>query len=431
MAESLPRGITPVQWKNPVSKTRSMRWRVRISRKDFKADRLFESLEEAKDFLAASKTRDGRLGLTEREERDRAIREAARAILSSPPLRSYVRSFIKTYIQPRATENPVKARSAKTNQDRLEHLLEIEIEIPGSKATGYGALLPGAVGASERRLGDLKLDDLTPAAATALLRKRLESCAPSTVLREISALATFWNRLRFIDPQAWERVKGKGNPFAEADRSIIPKGRKRRRVLQEGDEEEALFRVLASRRKPEILQIVSIALETGMRRGEVLFLAWGNVKNGYLHLEADATKAEDDRFVILSPEAQAVIASVKRRPGKDRLFSLSIEGMKTAWQRARKAAGCPDLRFHDLRRSFVSRALSTLQSPVVLAERMGAQSVGHLERAFIKPLEAERRAKEGRIEGEADLRQTVGHRDSRMTQRYASLVPSSPPKKKE
>lgn len=429
MAESLPRGISPVKWKNPVSKTRSIRYRVRIKRKDCQADRLFESLDEAKEFLDSTKTKDGRLGLTEREERDRLIREAVKEMIAAPPFRHYAKSFIETYIAPKATGKPVKDRSAKTNQARIENLLEIEIVNPGPNATGFGALLPGAKGAESRRLGDFKLDDLSPALGTSLIKKRLENCAPSTVIREISALATIWNRLKFLDAKAWERLRAKPNPFAEADKSLIPKTRKRRRVLQEGDEEKALFDVLVSRRQPELLQVVSLALATGMRRGEILFLRWSQVKEGFLELEADETKSEDDRFVILSPEAQAIIASIKKKPGKDeRLFSLAIEGMKTAWQRAKKDAGCPDLRFHDLRRSFISRTLVSIQSPVVIAEMMGAKSVSHLERAFIAPIEKERRAKKGKIENEEDLRQTVAHRTSRMTHHYASLVPIKPKK---
>lgn len=426
MAEALPRGITAVQWKNPVSKTRSIRYRVRVNRKDssspngrFEFDHLFETLEEAKEALASTKTRDGRLGLTEREKLAEVAKEVAMTMIARPDLRSYMADYIKTYIKPKATGHPVKDRSAKVNQARLEHLLEIELERPAPNATGFAVMLPGAKGTTWKRLGEFRLDEITAATATALIHDRLKTCSPSTVHREITAMATFWRKLKFIDAKAFGALRVNGNPFEEADKSLL-KGwnRKRRRVLQEGAEEEALFNVLASRRKPELLQIVALALATGMRRGEVLLLRWEQIKDGFIHLEADETKADDERFVILTPEAKAIIDSIAKKPNQERLFTLSIEGMKTAWQRAKKEAGCADLRFHDLRRSFVSRSLSRLQSPVAIAEAMGVQSVGHLERAFIKPIQAYQNAKEGRLDNEEGIRQSVGHADSRIMSRY-------------
>lgn len=426
MSDSLPRGITIHKWRNPATKTRSLRYRVRVKRKDphspmgyYIFDKSFETLDEAKEALASTKTRDGRLGLTEREERAEIAAEVAKAMILRPNLRAFMKDYIKTYIKPKATGHPVKDRSAKVNQARLEHLLEIELERPAPNATGYAVMIPGARGAIRKPLGDFQLPEITAATATALIRERLKNCSPSTVHREITAMATFWRKLKFIDAKTFESLRLNGNPFEEADKSLL-KGwnRKRRRILGEGAEEEALFNVLASRRKPEILQIVALALATGMRRGEVLLLRWEQLGEGFIHLEADDTKAEDERFVILTPEARAIIDSVERKPKQERLFSLSIEGMKTAWQRAKKDAGCPDLRFHDLRRSFISRSLSRLQSPVAVAEAMGVQSVGHLERAFIKPLKAIESAKKGRIENDEELRQSVGHADSRITSRY-------------
>ena len=56
MATSIPRGIQAVVWKNK-DKSTSVRYRVRIKRKDYKEDRLFDTLEEAKEFLQLSKSK--------------------------------------------------------------------------------------------------------------------------------------------------------------------------------------------------------------------------------------------------------------------------------------------------------------------------------------------------------------------------------------
>jgi len=45
----LPRGIQVVQWHND-DKSKSVRYRVRIQRKDFKSDKLFDTQAEAESF---------------------------------------------------------------------------------------------------------------------------------------------------------------------------------------------------------------------------------------------------------------------------------------------------------------------------------------------------------------------------------------------
>ena len=51
---TLPRGVQQVTYKD------SLYFRVRISRKNFKADKYFKNLEEAKEFLALSKAKKGK-----------------------------------------------------------------------------------------------------------------------------------------------------------------------------------------------------------------------------------------------------------------------------------------------------------------------------------------------------------------------------------
>jgi hypothetical protein len=52
---TVPRGILEVKWKNSTSKEKQIKYRVRISRKNLKADEYFDTLEEAKDTWLARK----------------------------------------------------------------------------------------------------------------------------------------------------------------------------------------------------------------------------------------------------------------------------------------------------------------------------------------------------------------------------------------
>ncbi|WP_095949028.1 hypothetical protein [Variovorax boronicumulans] len=53
---ALPRGIQLVKWTNATDGSVSMRYRVRVQRKDFKADNLYADIGEALQFLALTKS---------------------------------------------------------------------------------------------------------------------------------------------------------------------------------------------------------------------------------------------------------------------------------------------------------------------------------------------------------------------------------------
>ena len=144
----LPRGITEVSWRNKADKRRTIKYRVRVSRKTGKWDELFDTLDEAKKCLAMTKSPDGMLGLTEREARDRHMAQAVANYLRSPGLRHYVmQRYVPRYIgvpsrEERKTKtgvelvyivtldgqehevSPTKWRTVKTNVTRIESILK-------------------------------------------------------------------------------------------------------------------------------------------------------------------------------------------------------------------------------------------------------------------------------------------------------------------
>lgn len=129
-------------------------------------------------------------------------------------------------------------------------------------------------------------------------------------------------------------------------------------------------------RNPEMPMIFALAISTGMRRAELLGLHWSQVdlNRGVIHLDADQTKASEDRMVILLPEAREAFKAIPRVDG--RVFHYKIEGFKTNFQRVLKRAGLSDIHLHDTRRSFISRVLKNITaSPVATADMVGARSV--------------------------------------------------------
>ena len=114
---------------------------------------------------------------------------------------------------------------------------------------------------------------------------------------------------------------------------------------------------------------------TGCRRNEVLDLKWKDVdrKAGELRLRDSKTGA---RAVPLPPAAGTVLAGVPRVPGNPWVITGARPGGRLSnlndhWLRIRARAGLEDVRIHDLRHSFASRALALGESLPMIARLLG------------------------------------------------------------
>lgn len=90
----LQRGIQLVKWHNDDG-TKSVRYRVRIQRKTFQADKLFDTLEEAEDFLADSRSQAGRKVLSEQEQAQKEKNREMAELAKAPPFSWFLNLYRK------------------------------------------------------------------------------------------------------------------------------------------------------------------------------------------------------------------------------------------------------------------------------------------------------------------------------------------------
>jgi integrase len=105
--------------------------------------------------------------------------------------------------------------------------------------------------------------------------------------------------------------------------------------------------------------IVLLALNTGMRRGEILQLKWTDVAGDRIVVRGGTTKSSQTREIPLNTEAKAIFRDWQTEsewvfPGSN---EKPLTTIKRSWGGIRKAANLPDLRFHDLRHTFATRVL--------------------------------------------------------------------------
>ena len=137
---------------------------------------------------------------------------------------------------------------------------------------------------------------------------------------------------------------------------MLPENNKRLRYLSK-DECRALINVCDSHLKP----IVVMALNTGMRRGEILTLQWNkhiDLQHGFILL--DDTKNGERREIPINGTLREVLTSLPRGIHIPYVFYEPHTGkpykdMKKSFATACRKAGIRDFHFHDLRHTFASQ----------------------------------------------------------------------------
>ena len=177
----------------------------------------------------------------------------------------------------------------------------------------------------------------------------LEGRSGSTVAKEVLLLSALYRCAK----RAWHLEIE--NPARDVELPSLAQGRQRRFEDAHGEEkaEEERMReaLLAGSCGQDMIDLMDVALETGMRLGEILDIRRGQVRRirGVQIIERPDSKNGDTRRVTLSTKAVDVLnrRAEKLSSSDARLFSFRYEQVDGRWSRARKKAGVEGFRFHD------------------------------------------------------------------------------------
>ncbi len=214
-------------------------------------------------------------------------------------------------------------------------------------------------------IGRKALDEVTQQDVADLRRKLVaEGLANGTVNRHLATVRAMFNAAI-----RWELYQGK-NPAASPG---MLREVHRDKYLSPG-ETQALVKALDADKDETAAAVLALLIVTGARRGEALDARWENVDFERGMLTVPLSKSGRTRHIPLSPVASGILLRqfAKRTLYPDnpyvfpsrKLPGQPVEGVRGAWERAKKAAGLPDdLRIHDLRHSFAS-ALANAGTPL-------------------------------------------------------------------
>ena len=195
--------------------------------------------------------------------------------------------------------------------------------------------------------------------------------------------------------EAWGQAPPGGNPCRFVLR--YKEGR-RERFLTEDEYRQvgAALRELEDEGKVPTRAAAALRLVmlTGCRVGEVLTLKWSDVdrKSGEIRLRDAKTGA---RMVPLTPAALEVLAGIKRVRRSPWVFPARkadrhLSDLRPYWHRVRERAEVEDVRIHDLRHSFASRALALGLALPMIGRLLGHTDIGSTARYAHLSREAEK-----------------------------------------
>ena len=219
-------------------------------------------------------------------------------------------------------------------------------------------------------LGSMQLDKISSEVVSKYRDARLREVSNNTVRLELAFISVVFEQCakewsyKVINPVKQIRIPKPGKP--------------RQRRLRPG-EEEALLAACAERAM-YLHSLVVMAIETGMRFGELVSITWNNVDLDARTIHLPDTKNGHSRTVPLSTRALGTLKSLSSSDGV-KVFAQHRGTIRAAFGAALKRSGVSsNLRFHDLRHEAVTRLFEKGLNPLEVGMISGHRSMSMLQR---------------------------------------------------
>jgi integrase len=229
-------------------------------------------------------------------------------------------------------------------------------------------------------------DGYLPKLTTAMIEKykvqRSQEVKAGTVNRELALLKHMLTKA--VD---WGYLKQ--NPARAVKLLKEPPGRLR---YLEAEDIQRLLEACDDPQTPYLRPIVMVALHTGMRLGEILGLRWGDLDLRHRLISITRTKNNERKTIPINEILYEELVNLSRHMNSPFLFChpdrTRILRIDRSFPSALSRAGIKGFRFHDLRHTFASH---------LAMRRVSLETIGAL----------------------------LGHKDPKMTKRYAHLSPTT------
>ena len=259
-----------------------------------------------------------------------------------------------------------------TVADLAERFMRIHVEthLKPSTIASYRFLLENHILPA---LGGMEIAQIGRAQVSAL-HHSLRG-APTTANKTVAVLSKM-----FSLAETWELLPPGNNPC----RAVRPYRTRRRERFLTDEEFRRLGRTLKDAEAdgsvwPPALTAIRLLMLTGCRKSEILNLRWDDVDHttGELRLRDAKT---GPRMVPLTTPALRVLGGIESSPGNPWVFvgqngTSRPLNLTPYWERIRTRADLDDVRIHDLRHSYASRALALGEGLSEIGKLLGHSKV--------------------------------------------------------
>ncbi|MFA4888311.1 MAG: tyrosine-type recombinase/integrase [Candidatus Omnitrophota bacterium] len=216
-----------------------------------------------------------------------------------------------------------------------------------------------------KHFNGMNLYEITPMLVEKFKAERAKEVSPATVNRALACLKCMFNR-------AIEWGKAEINPVMKV--KLFRENNKRIRYLEKEEIKKLLDNCCEHLRS-----IVIVALNTGMRKGEILNLKWRDIdfKRDIIYLYQ--TKNGERREVPMNEEVKSTLIKVRKVIESPYVFcnqnGKAYGDIKKSFFTALKKSDIIQFRFHDLRHTFASHLVMSGVDLNTVRELMGHKSL--------------------------------------------------------
>jgi len=227
---------------------------------------------------------------------------------------------------------------------------------------------------------DKTLCQITPKDIEDFKLFRIKKLKPASVNRELETLRHIINVAK-----RWKRYYGE-NQVSIA--GLMTVNNQRDRILSI-EEEENLLACSA----PHLQPILFTALNTGMRKGEILSLKWEHVdfKSNIFIITALNNKSKKVKRIPINSILRKMLLELKlKNSSKSEYVFLGDEGVpikdiRTAFNNACRRANIEGLTFHDLRHTAATRMVESGVGIVAISDILGHSSIDITKKRYLHP----------------------------------------------
>ncbi|MFG6511038.1 MULTISPECIES: tyrosine-type recombinase/integrase [unclassified Sulfitobacter] len=224
-------------------------------------------------------------------------------------------------------------------------------------------------------LGRKWLDDITPEDIEGIIKKRIRNGAAPASANRLTILL----RYMFSLSMKWKIAGIKENPASAVE--LLPVNNQIERFLTD-EETQRLYKAVSTSQNKNLKDIVAALILTGARKSEALKAEWSDIDFDRRTWRIPVAKSGKPRYIPLNDQMMTLLKELEERNkiGSKYLFAnpktrKPYVSIFRSWDTARKQAGLPDVRLHDLRHNFASLLINSKRSLYEVQKLLGHTQV--------------------------------------------------------